>query len=583
MPRFAWIVGALRKQGPLLPLLAVAAAIRLWTMPCKNEIRDMDEIGYTSGGLLMWEGMLPGWRAAPAGPQTWIGWLWIAIRSGWHLLKHTHSIPGPLKAFTAIDQALFETYADLGPLRQAMLWISLGIALVGVVAAYRLGLKYGGKAGGVLIGGVVALLPIYVEFAGMSRSYSDSWMLAISSISCAATLKKPQVCWLAGILFGLAVASRIDIVMLAPILAWALWDNDNLDGKGIFVTISRTAFTSALTVLVTAPWLMIAFVGTLRIIAMARVLGYFNIESPRLATFKDLTWEQGLGPLLLAAAVGIFIPAKSQAKKWTLGGLTLLALSTMFVGHYQVMRYHGAPLITIIAFASVSLGAILNRIPRWPALGIVMCLLVVPSVQSVRTAIHQRSLSHVDASTEWIEKHVPPGTIVYFHGHFACKTVPPTAEAADAIWKQVANDEAWRTKLEDGFRRFSLPADRFPRAMSEDNLCLDRAICRRWFILGGGSQAQPRYDLRPFDISKTFGLHSSEIAEAFKRTGGVLIWRTAAAPAPPTDLGEPFVKWVNTYGNGTLLYISDNVRRKLLNYHISETESPSPAGDQRKN
>lgn len=316
---------------------------------------------------------------------------------------------------------------------------------------------------------------------------------------------------------------------------------------------------------------------------MARVMGYLNAESPRLTTLKDLTWEQGLGPLLIAAAVGIFISAERQSKKWTLGGLTLLIVSTMFFGHYQVMRYHGAALIAIVTFASVSVGPILNRIPRWPGLGIAVCLLILPAVQSLRTAMQQRSLSYIDDSTEWIEKHVPPATIVYVQGQFACKTVLPTAEAADAIWKEVANEKAWRAKLEDGFQRFSLSSDQFPRGMSEDNLCLDRAIHRRWFILGGGSQARPRYDLRLFDVSKTFGLHGSEIAQIFERTGGVLIWRTAERGMPSPDLGKPFIKWVNTHENGTLLYLSDDVRGNLLDFHISGADSRSPPEHQPKN
>jgi hypothetical protein len=167
---------------------------------------------------------------------------------------------------------------------------------------------------------------------------------------------------------------------------------------------------------------------------------------------------------------------------------------------------------------------------------------------------------------------VPPGITVYFYNDFACRTVLPTAQAADAIWKQVANDQAWRTKLEDGFQRFSLTADRFPRALSEDNLCMDRAKSRRWFILGGGSSTRPRYDVRPLAICKTFGLKESQFAAAFKQTGGVFICRTAEPGMLPPDLGEPFIKWVNSHGNGTLLFISDDVRAKLLNHQLSDSQ-----------
>jgi hypothetical protein len=569
MPRFAQFVGALRKQRLLLLLLTVAAAIRIWTMPYRNELRDMDEIGYVSGGLLAWEGMLPGWRAAPAAGQTWIGWLWIAARSAWDFIMLPHGTPSPLRPFAAIDQALFDTYADLGPLRQVILCVSLGIALAGVFAGYRLGLKYGGEAGAVLIGGIVALLPVYIEFTGMSRSYSDSWMLGIASISCAATLRNPRI---PAVLLGLAIASRIDMVVLAPLVIWALWDN--LGNKGFFAIACRTAFTSILTLIIAAPWLMVAFVGTLRSIAMVRVMGYYwNVESPRLTTLKDLTWTEGLGPLLLATLAGfLLIPVQSRFSKWTLAGLTLLIASTMFIGHCQVIQYHGGPLIAILTSAAIGTGAILNRMPKWQGLMLAAFLLILPSVQSLRLALHPHLLGYVDHSTEWIEKHVPSGTIIYFHSDFACKTVLPTAEAADAIWREVASDQAWRAKLEDGFRRFSLPAEQFPRALSEDNLCMDRAKSRRWFILGGGSGMLPRYDVRPFDICKTFGIHSSEIAETFKRTGGVLIWRTAAPAPPPPELGEPLIKWVNTHGNGTLLFVSPDIRGKLLNYKFSDVE-----------
>lgn len=564
MPRFAWAVGDFRKQAPLLFILFLAAAIRIWALPSRHEIRDGDEIGYVSGGLVAWEGMLPGWRAVPAGPQTWTGWLWIATRSAWDYVKQPSGTPIVLKPFAAIDQALFDTYADPGPLRQLILWISIGIALAGVAAAYRLGFHYGFEAGGILIGGIAALLPIYVEFAGISKSCSDSWLLGIAAISCAATLARPKASWVPGILLGLAISSRIDMVLLAPIVIWALWDN--LGAKELLPITLRIAFVSALTLFVAAPWLMIGFVGSLRTSAMARVVGYWNVESPRLTTFKALTWAQGLGPLLLATVAGFcLIPPADRLRRWALGGFTLLMVSTMFVGHYQVMRYHGGPLIAILTAAAVATGAILNRFQRWPALAIAVCLLILPMVQSVRTAMHQHSLSHDDRSTEWIEKHVPAGTIIYFHATFACETILPTVEAADAIWKQVADEHAWRTKLEEGFRRFSLSGEQYPRAMSEDNLCMDRAICRRWFILGGGSQARPRYDVRPFDLSATFGLHGNQIGAEFKRTGGVLIWRTASTEILPDGLGEPIVSWVNSAGNGTLVFVSNDVRASLSN------------------
>jgi hypothetical protein len=306
---------------------------------------------------------------------------------------------------------------------------------------------------------------------------------------------------------------------------------------------------------------------------MARVLGYWIVESPRLTTFKALTWREGLGPILLTTLVGFFlVPAESRFKNSVLAAFTLLMVSSMFIGSYQVMRYHGGPLIAILTSAAIGSGAILNRLPKWKALTLTSCLLILPAIQSLRTAVDQHALCHTDYSTEWMEKHVPPGTIVYFHCTFASQALLPTSEAVDAIWKRVANDDAWRVKLQEGFRRFSLPSDQFPRAMSEDNLCMDRAICRRWFILAGGGQERPRYDLRPFNMGTTFGLHAPEIGKVFKETGGILIWRTATTERLPSGLGEPLVKWVNSYGNGTLVFVSDDVRQKLLNFSANENK-----------
>jgi hypothetical protein len=123
----------------------------------------------------------------------------------------------------------------------------------------------------------------------------------------------------------------------------------------------------------------------------------------------------------------------------------------------------------------------------------------------------------------------------------------------------VAGDNAWRAKLEDGLRRFSLPKEEMPRGMSEDNLAMDRGGCRRWFILGGGQSNRPRYDVRLIGMSATAGWRAERLSEDFKQTGGVVLWRTYTGRKPPEGLGEPAVKWVNEEGFGTLVYLSPDL------------------------
>jgi hypothetical protein len=63
-------------------------------------------------------------------------------------------------------------------------------------------------------------------------------------------------------------------------------------------------------------------------------------------------------------------------------------------------------------------------------------------------------------------------------------------------------------------------------------------------------------------MGATFGLQRGAMVEEFKRTGGVVVWRTAAK-GMPDGLGEPWVKWLNRNGEGTLVFVSPDLREKL--------------------
>jgi hypothetical protein len=558
-----WPASLGRWAFPIL-LVALAAVLRIWNLPDFKEMRDGDELFYVPNGLLAWEGLAPGTRTVPAGPQTWIGWFYAGGRSGWELLRQLHEgpkMPLVLRPFMAVEQALFKTYEDLSGLRQLLLWVSLIIALAAVYGGYRLGARYGGLAGGLLIGGWVAVLPLYIEFSGIAKSCSDAWMLAILAVSCAATMTGTKQRWLPGVLLGLAVGSRIDMVLVAPLMLWALWDND-----GARETPKRMLAALGLTLacaLLSSPCAVEGFMGMLRYVGMSRVTGYWNIASPRLATLKDLVWEQGLGGILLAAIVGVFLlPSDARLKGSVLAGFAALMAATMFMGgRYMYMRYHGGPLIAFLVCTAVTAGAVWRR---WPRAGTVLAalLLALPLVQAVR-AVHSVHSSYVaEASTEWIDEHVPAGTTVYVDGVFVSRAVLPTEAAADAIWRIMADNEPWRLKLQDGFRRFSLPEGRLPRAMSEDNLVVDRSLLRRWFMLGGGRSNRPRYNVRLLPLSPTLTfLDKGSLVEEFKRTGGVLVRRP---PAVVEDgLGEPLMEWVNRKGEGTRVFVSPDVREKL--------------------
>jgi hypothetical protein len=548
----------------LIIVLALGAFLRLWNFPAAQEVRDWDEIGYTCDGLMAWEGLPPGWASTtPAGPQTWIGWFYAGGRSGLEFLKLRKDKTSPplVKPYAAVDQALFKSYENLDGLRFVLLSFSFVLALAGIYGGYRLGVRYSGIGGGLLLGGLVAMLPLYIELCAIAKSCSDAWMFGLLAIACAATTTGAKRCWLSGAFLGLAIGSRMDMLLTVPLVLWALWDSQQTGS--FWKTILATMAVTLGAFIIGTPFAVESFVGLARTAVSARLLGYWTSKSPRLDTLKDLVWNQGLGLALIPMIIGVFLfPPGTRLKRAVLLAIVVLLLSTMFDGRYMVMRYHGGPILALLFCIAVAAGSLLRKMPGKLAVPLAALLLILPLAQTVRAVISTKATFVPENSTEWIDGHVPAGTTVYLHPGFISRAVLPTEAAADAIWDLLTENHAWRTRMNEGFQRFSLPKGYLPRALSEDNLDQDRGIARRWFILGGGRSSRPRFDVRLISLSATFGLQRSNTGAEFQRTGGVVVWRTAAS-GMPSGLGEPLIKWVNSNGDGTMIFVSPDIREKL--------------------
>src|SRR5439155_16889957 len=94
-----------------------------------------------------------------------------------------------------------------------------------------LGLHYGGVAGGILLGGVVALLPLYIDFAAMSRPYSDAWAYSWMALCSAAVLRVTRRWVVTGLLLALAISSRIDMLAILALLLWQFWENPDAGAR----------------------------------------------------------------------------------------------------------------------------------------------------------------------------------------------------------------------------------------------------------------------------------------------------------------------------------------------------------------
>jgi hypothetical protein len=531
--------------------LAVATALRLANFPGPHELRDEDEIRYATAGLQLFEGLPPGMKATPNGPQTWLGAAYAAyqtVRTFVAPPAEWGSTPAQVRFFLAADRTLFDAYRDVSGLRAFLLAWQMVLALAAVAAACWFGFSVAGLAGGVLLGGFVACLPMYVEYAAMTRAYSDAWSFAWIAIGLFAWPESRGAAVGRAVAFGLAVASRIDMVLLAPVMV-LLHDRLCEPGRPRWRRAVRFALGSAAVAYLAAPWTLVHFVGLLRVIATARVVGQFTSDNPRLDTLAELTWSLGLGPLLAWLAVLVVLTARRAT--WTDRSLVVFAAAlgvSMWAGPYQPMRYHGAVLIALAVAAGVLTGRLPDRALR-PAAVIGLAVVALPLGQSV-AGVQRTSRQRTDANVVgWVEAHVPPGSIVYLFSQFEAEAVLPTVEASGRLWAEVTDDAAWRRKFQRGLGRFRLDAQWLPRAFSEENLWLERADRRRWFALGSGVDAtRPRFDVRVFLGSPTFGVQ--DVLAESRRTGGFIIFRGGR---PPADAGAVRREWLARDGTGVFV------------------------------
>jgi hypothetical protein len=190
---------------------------------------------------------------------------------------------------------------------------------------------------------------------------------------------------------------------------------------------------------------------------------------------------------------------------------------------------------------------------------VVIVALVLPFVMSVWDVGYRRKLDSNPHVAEWIDQHIPAGTIVYMSQ--GIRDPLPTAESSAALWSEVANPDAWQQKFSSGLSRFkvSLSPDDYPRALSDANMRDERAFRREWFILGGHQDlAEPRYDVRLYSGQPVFG--ERDVSAAFAKTGGVLILDDSFGRAKQPAPGTPAVQWVDSKGDGVRVYCSADVK-----------------------
>jgi len=402
----------------------------------------------------------------------------------------------------------------------------------------------------------MALLPLFVDFSLQARPYIAGWSLGLVALYYALASPHRKAFTRSAIFMGLAVSSRIDMVLLLPIVWNQMWNGQRhswLRGMLRYHAVLIALF------LIVAPWFLMTLIACFRAVGTARGSTTGLVVANPMSVFRELIWDQGMvvhvALLLCAIAIWILRPPR----RWFLAGYLLFAGLSVFKGAAHGLRYQGAPILLMIVVAIPAM-EILQRRFAAASLALSVAALLPLAGQTVRLVAAVRRNYVPDFATQWVEEHVPPGAMIYLRP--ALINPLPTLEAADDAWAEVSALSAYQRKFSSGINRFGLTSNQIPRALSEVNLALERGNRRFLFILGGRQWIQAaRFDIRVFGFGPVFGVR--DLFYDFKQTGGVVILRGAADDPIAAALGTPTTQWLGPSGAGTRVYCSPDIARRL--------------------
>lgn len=544
---------ALRRHVVELSVLVVALGLRLLFFPPSYVPTQEDELGYAADGLLLLEGVPLGFKFAPGAFTAWLGFVygfatWIVITLG--SLGSAMVVPMSVRPLVTLDQTLFDIYADMSGLRAVIAGCVLATSLLGVYGATRIGRYFAGWSGAALAGGLTAVTPLLCWFGVQSRPYSPAWSLTILSLSIVLTCKAEKRWVWAGMIYGLAVASRIEMLLTIPLMLWLLWAGS--DARAALRTGAQMVGAAILAFLISAPWFISHLVGNVRKMMTVAILGQRAVETRPIVTFMT---DEGLVIVTIVTLFGVLFRCRTDRwKAWVAVALLLFSIGLLTIKTSGGLRHMGHSFVIVMVLSGYALGGLQRALgKRWgiPVSGVVVVLaLLLPFAHSLSTALEIRSGWVEHDAVGWIESNVPSGSRVFLlRSH---SRIPlPTRVSANRIWGEAARRDAWSEKLERRLADVGVDLDYLPRGLSMEHMYQELSGLRRYFILGGGSQrSRPRYDLRLLTRDETTDEFRSALDE-FRRDGGVF-WQTGR----PLDreLGPPDQAWLASNGDGVFLY-----------------------------
>jgi hypothetical protein len=288
--------------------------------------------------------------------------------------------------------------------------------------------------------------------------------------------------------------------------------------------------------LAAAPWYVTSLAGNLRQIISVRFLSPAGFDGSGASALWQLV-VAGVGLPILASIAALLLTPRGSGRICAIATGLWMALLTLLAMRPSVhgLRHEGA----LLLLSTVMIPFAVARAMEATRVGTaIVCLLALHvAVTGADEAWSQSRAAAGADPVAWLERHLPAGATVYWADGF--KVPLPTAEASDRLWGDVASPDAWRVKYQRAAQRLGLGASS-PRAMSEDPMQLERALRRRWFILGAPvDSARPRFDVHLVAEATPFATSHAQAIEALCNRGGTYVY----FGQPSERLGRPTVIW----------------------------------------
>ncbi len=317
-------------------------------------------------------------------PRAW------SIGHGERLDPAFYDYPSLLFTVLAPVQAPFASPSFLAA-RLAAVVIGLG----GVAAAWCLGARAYGRRAAVTGALTVAAATTHVAYSRMA--VTDVLLTLLVTVAIALALDG-RLAW-AGVAVGLAASAKYPgVLALVPVV---------VAGWGRWRALACTAGLAVVSFAATSPFVLWnhdearADLSRVQHLARQGWLG-FETDAPSLLGFASRLWH-GLGPVVLLAAVGLVVAARSLTRS----DRVLVAFVVAYCSYLAPLGAHfDRYVLPLVPVAGVFAG----RVGRLAPLAV--AALAVPLVWSVRDAARLVSTDTRVVAEEWVASRLPASAVV---------------------------------------------------------------------------------------------------------------------------------------------------------------------------